>query len=129
MIGDRMDTDIIAGLEAGMRTVLVLTGIMQADEIEPFPVPAAPGGGVDRRPRRARSGATPAGSTPRGHVGVDPGPVEEGIRRPGAASGDARGRRALRAGPAMHPRPRASTRDAPSRCYSQVPVCGARSGK
>src|SRR5690242_15883832 len=27
MIGDRMDTDIVAGLEAGMRTVLVLTGI------------------------------------------------------------------------------------------------------
>ena len=27
MIGDRMDTDIVAGLEAGMETVLVLTGI------------------------------------------------------------------------------------------------------
>jgi len=27
MIGDRMDTDIVAGLEAGMHTVLVLTGI------------------------------------------------------------------------------------------------------
>ena len=26
MIGDRMDTDIVAGLEAGMHTVLVLTG-------------------------------------------------------------------------------------------------------
>ncbi|OJY39709.1 MAG: HAD family hydrolase [Pseudonocardia sp. 73-21] len=37
MIGDRMDTDIVAGLEAGMRTVLVLTGIMTADEIERFP--------------------------------------------------------------------------------------------
>jgi NagD protein len=37
MVGDRMDTDIVAGLEAGMRTVLVLTGIMQADEIDRFP--------------------------------------------------------------------------------------------
>ncbi len=37
MIGDRMDTDIVAGLEAGMRTVLVLTGIMQADDIDRYP--------------------------------------------------------------------------------------------
>jgi NagD protein len=37
MIGDRMETDIVAGLEAGMRTVLVLTGIMQAEEIDRFP--------------------------------------------------------------------------------------------
>ncbi len=37
MIGDRMDTDIVAGLEAGMRTVLVLTGIVTAEEIERFP--------------------------------------------------------------------------------------------
>ena len=37
MIGDRMDTDIVAGLEAGMRTVLVLTGIVQESEIDRFP--------------------------------------------------------------------------------------------
>jgi NagD protein len=37
VVGDRMDTDIVAGLEAGMRTVLVLTGIMKADEIDRFP--------------------------------------------------------------------------------------------
>jgi len=37
MIGDRMDTDIVAGLEAGMRTVLVLTGITQAEDVERFP--------------------------------------------------------------------------------------------
>ena len=37
MIGDRMDTDVIAGLEAGMRTVLVLTGITAAGEVERFP--------------------------------------------------------------------------------------------
>ena len=27
MVGDRMDTDVVSGLEAGMQTVLVLTGI------------------------------------------------------------------------------------------------------
>ena len=37
MVGDRMDTDIVAGLEAGLRTVLVLTGITQAEEVERFP--------------------------------------------------------------------------------------------
>src|SRR5919106_4493488 len=36
MIGDRMDTDIVAGLEAGMETVLVLTGITGADEAGRF---------------------------------------------------------------------------------------------
>ena len=37
MIGDRMDTDIISGLEAGMRTVLVLTGSTRATQVERFP--------------------------------------------------------------------------------------------
>lgn len=37
MVGDRMDTDIIAGLEAGLETILVLTGVTQGDEIERFP--------------------------------------------------------------------------------------------
>jgi NagD protein len=36
MIGDRMDTDILAGLGAGMRTVLVLTGVTARDEIARF---------------------------------------------------------------------------------------------
>ncbi|MGY4100193.1 HAD-IIA family hydrolase [Nocardia sp. R16R-3T] len=37
MIGDRMDTDIVSGLEAGMRTVLVTTGISTRESIEQFP--------------------------------------------------------------------------------------------
>jgi NagD protein len=37
MIGDRMDTDIVAGLEAGLETILVLTGVTLADEAERFP--------------------------------------------------------------------------------------------
>ena len=37
MIGDRMDTDIIAGMEAGMHTVLVLSGISTAEEVRRFP--------------------------------------------------------------------------------------------
>ena len=37
MIGDRMDTDIISGLEAGLRTVLVLTGSTRAEQVEHFP--------------------------------------------------------------------------------------------
>ena len=37
MVGDRMDTDVVSGLEAGMHTVLVLTGSTQRDEAERFP--------------------------------------------------------------------------------------------
>ncbi|HWM58732.1 MAG TPA: HAD-IIA family hydrolase [Pseudonocardia sp.] len=37
MIGDRMDTDVIAGLEAGMRTVLVLSGITAQADVDRFP--------------------------------------------------------------------------------------------
>ncbi|WP_412539107.1 HAD-IIA family hydrolase [Longispora sp. K20-0274] len=37
MIGDRMDTDVLCGIEAGLRTFLVLTGVTQPDEIERFP--------------------------------------------------------------------------------------------
>ncbi len=37
MIGDRMDTDIVAGLEAGMHTVLVLTGSTAEGDVDRYP--------------------------------------------------------------------------------------------
>ncbi len=37
VIGDRMDTDVKSGLEAGMFTVLVLTGSTAADEVGRYP--------------------------------------------------------------------------------------------
>jgi NagD protein len=37
MIGDRMDTDVLAGMEAGMQTFLVLTGLTRPDQVEGFP--------------------------------------------------------------------------------------------
>jgi len=37
MIGDRMDTDIVAGVQSGMETILVLSGITRQEDIEHFP--------------------------------------------------------------------------------------------
>jgi NagD protein len=37
MIGDRMDTDIVAGIEAGLETILVLSGMTARDQTELFP--------------------------------------------------------------------------------------------
>lgn len=37
MVGDRMDTDIVAGVESGMRTILVLTGVTRREDIERYP--------------------------------------------------------------------------------------------
>lgn len=37
MIGDRMDTDIVAGMEAGLHTVLVLTGLTTPADVERYP--------------------------------------------------------------------------------------------
>ncbi len=37
IIGDRMDTDIIAGIETEMDTVLVLSGVTQMKDLERFP--------------------------------------------------------------------------------------------
>jgi len=36
MIGDRMDTDIVAGLEAGMTTCLMLSGVTRRQDLEQF---------------------------------------------------------------------------------------------
>ena len=41
MIGDRMDTDVVSGLEAGMETILVLTGITTREEAEAHPYRAS----------------------------------------------------------------------------------------
>ncbi len=37
MVGDRMDTDVVAGLEAGLETILVLSGVTTFSEAERFP--------------------------------------------------------------------------------------------
>ena len=37
MIGDRMDTDMVAGIESGLDTVLVLSGITGRSDIKKFP--------------------------------------------------------------------------------------------
>ncbi|MER9775504.1 HAD-IIA family hydrolase [Mesorhizobium sp. M0220] len=37
MVGDRMDTDVIAGLESGLKTALVLTGVTTRADVERFP--------------------------------------------------------------------------------------------
>jgi NagD protein len=37
MIGDRMDTDVVSGLEAGLQTCLVLTGSTRREQVERFP--------------------------------------------------------------------------------------------
>ena len=36
-IGDRMDTDIIAGIESNVDTVLVLSGVTAMEDIDNFP--------------------------------------------------------------------------------------------
>ncbi len=52
MVGDRMDTDIVAGIEAGLQTILVLSGVTSRSQIERFPYRPGPGGGVGGRPGR-----------------------------------------------------------------------------
>ncbi len=37
MIGDRMDTDVVAGIEAGLDTILVLTGSTREADVERYP--------------------------------------------------------------------------------------------
>ena len=37
MVGDRMDTDMLAGIEAGLETILVLSGMTESDAVDRFP--------------------------------------------------------------------------------------------
>ena len=37
MIGDRMDTDVVAGMEAGLETFLVLTGSTSSADVLRYP--------------------------------------------------------------------------------------------
>jgi NagD protein len=37
MVGDRMDTDVVAGIEAGLETILVLTGSTRSSDVGRFP--------------------------------------------------------------------------------------------
>ena len=41
MVGDRMDTDVKSGMEAGMETVLVLTGSTSRESAESHPYRAS----------------------------------------------------------------------------------------
>ncbi len=37
MVGDRMDTDVVAGIQSGMETILVLSGVTTQKMVEEFP--------------------------------------------------------------------------------------------
>ncbi|MCS6845278.1 MAG: HAD-IIA family hydrolase [Caldilineales bacterium] len=37
MVGDRMDTDIIGGIQTGMETILVLTGVTRREDVRRYP--------------------------------------------------------------------------------------------
>ena len=37
IIGDRMDTDVVAGIESGMDTVLVLSGVTSLESMSTYP--------------------------------------------------------------------------------------------
>lgn len=37
MIGDRMDTDVVAGVMSGLETILVLSGVSSMEDVERFP--------------------------------------------------------------------------------------------
>jgi NagD protein len=37
LVGDRMDTDIVSGIEAGLDTILVLSGSTRREDVDRFP--------------------------------------------------------------------------------------------
>jgi NagD protein len=37
LVGDRMDTDVVAGIEAGLDTILVLSGVTKRSDVERYP--------------------------------------------------------------------------------------------
>jgi NagD protein len=41
MVGDRMDTDVVSGLEAGLETIQVLTGLTTQQDAERHPFRAS----------------------------------------------------------------------------------------
>ena len=52
MVGDRMDTDVVAGIEAGLDTILVLTGSTTVADIERVSIPSRSRAGLHRRLHR-----------------------------------------------------------------------------
>ena len=56
MVGDRMDTDIISGMECGMSTILVLSGISTMDTLKQYAYrPSLVMDGVGDIPEQARA--------------------------------------------------------------------------
>ena len=56
MVGDRMDTDVISGLESGMSTVLVLSGVSTMETLKTYAYrPTAVLSGVGEIVERARA--------------------------------------------------------------------------
>ena len=56
MVGDRMDTDVISGMESGMSTVLVLSGVSTLDALKTYAYrPTAVLSGVGEIVERARA--------------------------------------------------------------------------
>jgi NagD protein len=57
MVGDRMDTDVISGMESGMSTVLVLSGVSTRDTLKTYAYrPTVVLNGVGDIPAMAQAG-------------------------------------------------------------------------